>query len=151
MQKHKSMKWMSISLVVLVIVVISIVAANIIIVTTTKCNSSRNATLLQNGPWSCEGIWKDSESTFYLICKKIDPDSFATVTAYILVNDNWETFTAHLRQSSNVISFEDPEGNVLVTAKAELNNQTLILSNFMFKNEFSGIERKELLLYKCVE
>ena len=148
MQKIKNRKWILVSFVVLAIVVISIVAANIIIVSIAKSNSNRNANLLQNGPWSNEGIWKNSDSTFYLICKNENSNSFAEVTAYVLVNGNWKSLNTHLRQRSNIISFENTEGNVQITAKANLNNQTLTLSDIEFNESFNGVDKKELTLNK---
>ena len=85
MQKVKNRKWILVTFIVLAIVVISIVAANIIIVSITKSNSNRNANLLQNGPWSDEGIWKDSDSSLYLICSKTESEPYAEVTAYVFV------------------------------------------------------------------
>ena len=140
MQKIKNRKWILVTLVILAIIVISIIAANIIIVSIAKSNSSRNANLLQNGPWGDEGLWKDSDSSLYLICSKTESEPYAEVTAYVFVKDNWESFTAHLR--NNIISFEDSEGNVQFTAKALLTNQSLTLSQFEFKKDFAGIEKK---------
>ena len=148
MQKIKNRKWILVTLVILAIIVISIIAANIIIVSIAKSNSSRNANLLQNGPWGDEGLWKDSDSTFYLISTNKDSNSYAEVTAYIWVNGKWESLGAHLRQSSNVVSFENTEGNVQITAKANLNNQTLTLSDIESNENFDSVDDKEWVLTK---
>ena len=141
-QKKFGRKIVCISLVIL----LAVVSINIILVSTAKNVNTHSEYLLQNGPWNDEGIWKDSDSNIYLICSKVASDQFAEVTAYIFIDNNWESFPAHIRK--NIIFFEDSEGTVQFTAKANLNNQTLTLSKFEFKKEFSGIDKKELTLSK---
>lgn len=126
------------------ITVVALVVSQIVIVLLAKSHSSRNEDLLKNGPWSTEGIWKDSEEIFYLVSFYNESEIFTEVTAYVHVNGVWKVLSAHIRSGTNTVSFLDSDGNTQITAKALLNDdESLILSQVQYSEDFEGVTTAE--------
>lgn len=120
---------LAVSLLVLVVVVF--VVTQIVLVLASREHSESKQTLMHDGPWSMDAMWKDENSSLYLISTKNDsiPD-FYDVTAYIEVDNEWCSVQFNLRQNSTVVSLDNIDGDTYLTATAEMNNGSLILKDF---------------------
>lgn len=140
----KKKKWLCGILLAVVIISVVLVVSQIAIVLLAKSHSSRNEDLLKNGPWSMEGVWKNSEEIFYLVSLHNESEIFTEVTAYIHVNGLWKVLSAHIRSGTNTVSFLDSDGNTQITAKALLNDDgSLTLSQVQYSEDFEGVTTAE--------
>ena len=93
-------------------------------------NSRKEKVLMRKGPWANEAVWVDDNSQMYLICTQDKDDSFATVQAFLLIEEQWYSSQLHLNQGAPIVSFVTSDGEKFLEARAKINDQKLQLYDF---------------------
>lgn len=123
-------KIVTLAVFVMVFVVLTFAVSQIILVLASRERSESQQTLIHDGPWSMEAIWKDENSSLYLISVKNDsiPDYY-DVMAYVEVDSEWRSVQFNLRQNSTVVSLDSVDGDTYLTATVEMKNGSLLLKD----------------------
>lgn len=134
-------------LIVIIVLTIVLTIALTAIASLIKSRRIKENDLLQNGPWSVEGIWKNSEENFYLISSYKNSAEFTEVTAYICIDGVWKALESNIGYGTTII-FLDSDGNIQITAKATLNDQILTLSQMKNEQAFKDIYTQKIELHR---
>lgn len=140
-------KIVTLAVFVMVLIVLIFAVSQIILVLASHERSESQQTLIHDGPWSMEAIWRDENSSLYLISAKNDsiPDYY-NVMAYIEVDNEWYTAQFNLRQNSTVVSLDSIDGDTYLTATAEMKNGSLLLKDINRLSDNILPESDEILL-----
>ena len=140
-------KIVTLAVFVMVLIVLIFAVSQIILVLASHERSESQQTLIHDGPWSMEAIWRDENSSLYLISAKNDsiPDYY-DVMAYIEVDNEWYTAQFNLRQNSTVVSLDSIDGDTYLTATAEMKTGSLLLKDINRLSDNILPESDEILL-----